>query len=224
MKKLPPRPASVMIIGAVIAGFLLILLVQANQPLGGNASVSDMALRTQSNEIVRSIGIVLVVVAFLLGLVLYIASYTSQSHNTTGGFQSATPVPTRAASSVSAETRSKGTRPASFPMQRPSVTPLAYLIGPGNQSVVIQHADFSIGRSRSSHLIISDPHISRHHARIVMQHGHFMLVNLSKSGTFVNMRPVYEATVLQGGDTIRIGTADFRFTLPTQQSAGHQRS
>lgn len=218
MKKLFSQPSMVLLLGAMLAGFLLIGLVQLNQPLGDSPTPTDAVLRAQSSSLVLFIGVAMVLLAALLGVVMYIWSNSLTTHNpsTTGGFDSVPSVSSIPSQTLTPEdTRSQGTRPASL-AARP---PLAYLIGPDHQSVVIRSTDFTIGRSEDNHLVLNDPRVSRHHARIVMQHGHFMLCNLSKGGTVVNYRPVMQAAVLQGGEQLMLGPIELRFTLPTQQDS-----
>jgi hypothetical protein len=230
MKKLFSRPALLILLGVMMTGFLLILLVQFNPSLGTNAPAADLILRAESNRVVLLIGIVLVLAALVLAVIVARASrmHVPHSEATTGGFATVPFMPAGTESSYALDrkaTHSDPTRPVTLPT-RPQA-PIAYLIGPGGQPVVIQYPDFSIGRHRDNHLVVNEPHVSRRHARIVMQHGHFMLCNLSQIGTLVNSVPVHQATILQGGEQIRIGTVDFRFTLPTQQvisSPTHQPS
>jgi pSer/pThr/pTyr-binding forkhead associated (FHA) protein len=63
----------------------------------------------------------------------------------------------------------------------------------------------TIGRSSDSGLHLPDEVVSRRHARIELQGGALMLVNLnSANGTFVNGRRIEEQP-LRDGDEIRIG-------------------
>jgi ABC-type multidrug transport system ATPase subunit/pSer/pThr/pTyr-binding forkhead associated (FHA) protein len=55
-----------------------------------------------------------------------------------------------------------------------------------------------------NNLVIADPEISRHHAKLVISDGDVKLTDTSANGTFVNDRRVSEA-VLQSGDRIRFG-------------------
>ena len=68
-----------------------------------------------------------------------------------------------------------------------------------------------IGRSRRCSIVLTDPNVSRQHAEIRRQDDGFMLVDLgSTNGTRVNRRDVKQA-VLQHGDNIELGTAEFLF-------------
>lgn len=218
MKKLFSRPAIMILLGAMIGGFLLILLVQSNASL--TADTPDILSRVQSNRVILGIGIGLVLAAVILAVVVARWTRVHSSEATTGGFATVpfSPSGTEPANILDMkETRSNPTRPATIPT-RPQA-PIAYLVRTNGQPILIQFPDFSIGRHRDNHLVVNEPHVSRQHARIVMQHGHFMLCNLSQIGTIVNNMPVHQATILHGGEQIRIGTAEFRFTLPTPQAA-----
>ncbi len=64
----------------------------------------------------------------------------------------------------------------------------------------------TIGRSPDSHLRLSDPSVSRHHAFLRVDGGRLLLRDVgSKSGTFVNDRLVRGDVVVRVGDVIRIG-------------------
>jgi hypothetical protein len=219
MKKLFSRPGMIILFGTMTAGFLFIL-AQFNAPSGADASLTDVILRAQPNQVVLLIGILLVLAAIILSVFVARWSRVPRSEATTGGFATVPFMPsaTQPANPLDAQDMpSTSTRPPTIPT-RPQA-PIAYLIGPGGQPIVIQHSDFSIGRHRDNHLVVKEANVSRRHALIVMQHGHFMLRNLSQIGTLVNNIPVHQATILQGGEQIRIGTVDFRFALPTPQVA-----
>jgi len=73
-------------------------------------------------------------------------------------------------------------------------------------------AGLSIGRSHENDVCISDPVVSRQHARIEWQGGRFVLIDLnSANGTLVNGRLVRQQA-LRDHDEIRIGRAVLRFT------------
>lgn len=63
----------------------------------------------------------------------------------------------------------------------------------------------TIGRSRDNHIVLEDPHASRHHAQLRLRFGSYTLFDMdSQVGTLVNDVPVREHR-LQPGDVIRIG-------------------
>jgi hypothetical protein len=71
-----------------------------------------------------------------------------------------------------------------------------------------------IGRgSTQNDINLSNPTISRHHAQIVYEQGHYVLTALRDlNGTFVN-DSLIRKRALQDGDEIRFGRARFRFEL-----------
>jgi pSer/pThr/pTyr-binding forkhead associated (FHA) protein len=86
----------------------------------------------------------------------------------------------------------------------------------------------TIGRLPDNMLVIDNPAVSGHHARILLEGDHYVVEDLrSKNGTFVNEQDVVRAR-LQNGDVLLVGkhklvfdeTADAecmvaRLTLPT---------
>jgi serine phosphatase RsbU (regulator of sigma subunit) len=76
----------------------------------------------------------------------------------------------------------------------------------------------SIGRSPDQDLVLKEAYVSRRHAVITRQNGHFELIDQNSShGTFVNGQRV-ERSLLKSGDALQFGSlnaATFRF----QQSA-----
>lgn len=88
------------------------------------------------------------------------------------------------------------------------------LAGPSKGKMfVLSEGEFSIGREPSNWLYLNDELISRRHALIRAQSGHFNIVDLSsRNGTFVNAVPIRERR-LEGGDRIQIGDSLFLFLL-----------
>ena len=74
-----------------------------------------------------------------------------------------------------------------------------------------------IGRSTGAHVLITDPSVSREHARIVYQYGAFYVEDFgSQNGTLLAGRPVTRAE-LRDGDLLQFGQrATFRFGLMDQ--------
>ncbi len=69
----------------------------------------------------------------------------------------------------------------------------------------IQNAVTQIGRDASNDIVVADPKVSRHHARLVWQNGSWSIENLSqKSTVLVNQNNVQQA-VLQHNSTIVLG-------------------
>lgn len=66
--------------------------------------------------------------------------------------------------------------------------------------------ELTIGRETANGLPISDPEVSRRHARISFQNGYYILEDLnSTNGTFVNGRRLVGQYVLQHGDVLNLG-------------------
>jgi serine phosphatase RsbU (regulator of sigma subunit) len=103
---------------------------------------------------------------------------------------------------------------------------LQYLDERGNLCTVwLDRPVFSIGRKGVNDLCLSDGHISRFHAEIISERGHFILRDKgSRCGTFVNGEQITQK-LLENNDYIRFGdphAPDFIFydaateSLPTQ--------
>lgn len=70
----------------------------------------------------------------------------------------------------------------------------------------IQQAEIIIGRDLNADMTISDPEISRRHARLTQQSGALVLEDLgSTNGTFVNGQRLAGPRVLHPGDVIQLG-------------------
>ncbi len=69
----------------------------------------------------------------------------------------------------------------------------------------------TVGRSRDNDIHLADERASRRHARIDLQQGTFVIIDLdSVNGTFVNGRRIQQQA-LSNGDEIRIGESRLRF-------------
>ncbi len=69
----------------------------------------------------------------------------------------------------------------------------------------------TFGRGSDNDLVINDPSVSASHGWIIIQSGHYVIMNtLSTNGTYVNDKRIHEAT-LKHGDHIRLGQAEFLF-------------
>jgi len=109
-------------------------------------------------------------------------------------------------------------------LQRPQVTPSASPVAPeawlhgirgkyAGHRIQLDSRGLSIGRSASNALRLSDRSISRSHALIRFGQGRWFLQDQnSTTGTFVNGQRV-NATALNHGDRIRIGSTEFEFRL-----------
>jgi len=64
----------------------------------------------------------------------------------------------------------------------------------------------TIGREAGNDIIVNDPQVSRHHARLTMQGSAYVLEDLgSTNGSFVNGRRVTGPVALSAGDMIGLG-------------------
>jgi len=72
-----------------------------------------------------------------------------------------------------------------------------------------------IGRAQTNDIIVTDPYVSRQHAQLVIHDdGKVSIVDLnSRTGTYVNGRPVYGEYFLSEHDTVKIGNT----ILPWQE-------
>jgi len=80
--------------------------------------------------------------------------------------------------------------------------------GGAHTNVVVDKQRFTIGRSGTCDLRLQDSFVSRHHAEIVCEEGHFLLRDQnSKTGTYVNGERV-QSCVLKHADEIHFGKAN----------------
>jgi pSer/pThr/pTyr-binding forkhead associated (FHA) protein len=78
------------------------------------------------------------------------------------------------------------------------------------QRVAIPPTGLTIGRETDNMLIIPDPSVSRHHARIVFENGALVVYDLnSTNGVYVNEQRISKQS-LRAGDIVRFGMARFR--------------
>ncbi len=85
--------------------------------------------------------------------------------------------------------------------------------GGGITVTAITHTPFTIGREPGNDLQVRSTQTSRQHARLDEEiDGHLRLTDLnSGNGTFVNRQQVHGSILLQDGDVIHFGNAEFRF-------------
>ena len=84
---------------------------------------------------------------------------------------------------------------------------LLRVVGPDGteRRLSVEGRPLGIGRGADNELVVADPLLSRHHARIVPRNGRLVLSDLaSRNGTRVNGRVVLEA-VLGAGDRVELG-------------------
>lgn len=81
------------------------------------------------------------------------------------------------------------------------------------------HSKMFLGRSDKCEIKALDAEVSRMHCSFLERDGQFLVQDLaSLNGTFVNGKRVHAPTILEDGDTIRVGTTTYR----VQQSGAEQ--
>ncbi len=110
-------------------------------------------------------------------------------------------------------------------IERTRVHPIAFraapsgvlrVIGPDGieRRIPLDARPIAIGRGDDNDVVVSDPLLSRHHARIVPRNGRLVLRDLaSRNGTRVNGRAVTDA-VLGAGDRVELGATTLDVLLP----------
>ena len=84
------------------------------------------------------------------------------------------------------------------------IPPHTFLIVNGTRVYRLNRKIISIGRHADNDIIVSDPHISRHHAQLRAAQGYFILLDLnSTGGTSINGERVTQK-VLKGGNIISL--------------------
>ncbi len=77
---------------------------------------------------------------------------------------------------------------------------------------------FSIGRSSFNNLAFDDLSLSRQHARILRRENRYVLEDTgSRNGTFLNGTQVFEPSLLNSEDSIRLGDITIRFLHPESE-------
>jgi pSer/pThr/pTyr-binding forkhead associated (FHA) protein len=115
--------------------------------------------------------------------------------------------PSRAAAAAAAPV--KRTRTASGGKRKTRALPSELVIHTpqGRPRVVKLDAhDVTFGRADGSTVILDDPYISDHHARVFLHEGDWCIADLgSTNGTFLNQVKVTAATPIAAGDQLGIG-------------------
>jgi hypothetical protein len=117
--------------------------------------------------------------------------------------------------SVRAEGRFSGVvKPAESPRRPPAdlPRPLRLLpIDPGVPTVTLASGALSVGRSHDNDLVLPDPEVSRHHARLEPDGTHWRAIDLgSRNGTWINGVRQSTATI-SSGDEVAFG--EVRYTV-----------
>jgi len=86
---------------------------------------------------------------------------------------------------------------------------------PGRK-VALSVAEITIGRDSSANLVLLQPSVSRHHAKLFHRHGNWYIVDLdSANGTLVNGTRISASPIqLRLGDLIQMGPVVLRFQDP----------
>lgn len=130
----------------------------------------------------------------------------------------------RAVRAVIRDVRATGPAPAGAPVvagpaprtsrrgkrgNRPRALPGELVVHPPEgrpQVVPLDAHDVSFGRADASTVILSDPYISDHHARVYLEDGTWLITDLgSTNGTFLNQSKVTAPTPIAAGDQLGIG-------------------
>ncbi len=77
-----------------------------------------------------------------------------------------------------------------------------------------------IGRKSDTDIVLIDPYVSRHHAKMVKRADHYTLVDLQSShGSYVNGERV-ERRIIRHGDRIRLGRLELVFSAGGREAGG----
>ena len=89
------------------------------------------------------------------------------------------------------------------------------------RELILSKAETTIGRAEGCDIgLYGDTGVERLHARIVQQHGHYVLADAgTPSGTLVNGQRLVEPTLLRDGDAIQVGRSMLRFGEPESRWA-----
>ena len=97
-------------------------------------------------------------------------------------------------------------------LEAPPIHGRALLVG-GGRRTVLSGSRVLIGRSRDCDLMLDDPNVSRRHAELRQEDGHWVVADLaSTNGVKVNGRRVQEEP-LSPGDEITLGLEKLRFEV-----------
>jgi pSer/pThr/pTyr-binding forkhead associated (FHA) protein len=80
------------------------------------------------------------------------------------------------------------------------------------EEFILSEAVNSIGRTDDNFILLSDPSISRDHARLLREGDTYTVIDLNSSnGSSVNNKPVKAPRVLKSGDHVKFGNVEFLF-------------
>ena len=97
----------------------------------------------------------------------------------------------------------------------------AYLVNEqARHAYALDQRSTSLGRDAASHVLLSDPTVSRFHADVRAEAGVHVLYSLGSSGTRVNGQPLSAPRVLEEGDRVEVGDTSLLYTRQAP-AAGH---
>ena len=96
--------------------------------------------------------------------------------------------------------------------------PLLRVDNQGQQrEVTLGSEPVSIGRDADNSIVLRDAHVSRHHARISLEDGHYWIQDLkSQNGTLLNGQVAVDRRQLEPGDQFAIGGATMTYVAPAR--------
>jgi pSer/pThr/pTyr-binding forkhead associated (FHA) protein len=90
---------------------------------------------------------------------------------------------------------------------------LVFVQGNEQRMMNLDHTPFTVGRKVDKDLVVADPRVSRDHALITSEDGHFCVVDQgSRHGTFVNGERVQRKT-LERNDRVEFGVRDVAYVV-----------
>jgi pSer/pThr/pTyr-binding forkhead associated (FHA) protein len=86
-------------------------------------------------------------------------------------------------------------------MSEEKTSQTAFLLINGNQVYYLENNETIIGRSSESDLVISDPRVSRKHAKISIVNERYLLTDLNSSGgSYINGKPAVQKLLTSGDE------------------------
>src|ERR1700761_2129135 len=93
----------------------------------------------------------------------------------------------------------------------------------GDYDITIRPGESLIGRSRSCHLRVDDPTVSRRHARMLLVRDVCTISDLgSRNGVKVNDVKISDARPLADGDVVAVGALVFTVRVDTDEPDGDE--
>ncbi len=90
----------------------------------------------------------------------------------------------------------------------------------GGERIPFEYAENSIGRSKSSDIVLNIPTVSRNHAVVTIKEGFWYICDTeSKAGIYVNEEPIEGKRQLHTGDVVRLGGVSLLFEGPEARKA-----